>query len=196
MSQQPHELRLDTLVTPIGDALLVTDEDGVLRALDFADYEHRMQRLLRIHYGARTLLPGRAPQPLREALQRYFEGELQALGGITWGTAGTEFQRSVWRALTCIAVGVTTTYGELARALGVPKAARAVGLANGSNPVGIVIPCHRVIGADGSLTGYGGGLHRKEWLLRHEGALRQRRLGELSEPQQSSFQGMGRRSPG
>jgi methylated-DNA-[protein]-cysteine S-methyltransferase len=161
---------VDRMATPLGETLLVTDQDGVLRALDFTDYEHRMQRLLHIHYGDVALRQSRAPQQLRHRLQSYFAGDLQALVEIEWRTAGTEFQRSVWRALTTIGAGKTTTYGALARALGAPKAARAVGLANGSNPVGIVVPCHRVIGADGALTGYGGGLHRKQWLLRHEGA--------------------------
>jgi methylated-DNA-[protein]-cysteine S-methyltransferase len=155
--------------TPIGAALLVTDTEGVLRALDFADYRARMQRLLRLHYGAIELQAGRPPPQLRDALARYFDGELAVLADIAWCTAGTEFQRTVWRALTRIAAGTTTTYGALARTLGIPNSARAVGLANGSNPVSIVVPCHRVIGADGTLTGYAGGLHRKQWLLRHEG---------------------------
>jgi methylated-DNA-[protein]-cysteine S-methyltransferase len=163
-------LSIDQLPTPLGTTLLVSDAAGVLRALDFADHETRMLRLLRLHYGAVTLQPGRAPPQVREALARYFAGELTALREISWHTAGTQFQRTVWRALTHIAAGTTTTYGTLARTLGVPNAARAVGLANGSNPVSIVVPCHRVIGADGKLTGYGGGLHRKQWLLCHEGA--------------------------
>jgi methylated-DNA-[protein]-cysteine S-methyltransferase len=167
--QSPVVLSVAEVETPIGAALLVSDADGVLRALDFADYEARMRRLLRLHYGAVELHSGRAPLQLRDALIRYFDGELTALAELTWRTAGTELQRTVWRALTRIAAGTTTTYGALARTLGLPNAARAVGLANGSNPVGIVVPCHRVIGADGTLTGYGGGLHRKQWLLRHEG---------------------------
>jgi methylated-DNA-[protein]-cysteine S-methyltransferase len=171
MQSQPAHLQFDRLATPIGEALLVTDREGVLRALDFADHEQRMHRLLRIHYGGISVRQGFVPQPLRHRLQRYFEGDLVAIEGIEWRTAGTEFQRSVWQALTTIGVGTTTTYGALARALGMPRAARAVGLANGSNPVGIIVPCHRVIGADGALVGYGGGLHRKQWLLRHEGAL-------------------------
>ena len=84
--------------------------------------------------------------------------------------AGTDFQQSVWRALCDIPVGTTISYGELARRIGNPKAVRAVGLANGANPNGLIAPCHRVIGANGSLTGYGGGMHRKKWLLEHEGA--------------------------
>jgi methylated-DNA-[protein]-cysteine S-methyltransferase len=171
MKQQAVSWHLAEVPTPIGTALLVSDTEGMLRALDFADYAARMQRLLRLHYGHVELQPGPLARPLRSALARYFDGELTALASIAWRTAGTPFQRKVWQALTHIAPGTTTTYGALAHALGIPKAARAVGLANGSNPVGIVVPCHRVIGADGTLTGYGGGLHRKQWLLRHEGAV-------------------------
>jgi methylated-DNA-[protein]-cysteine S-methyltransferase len=170
MKQRPGiALSVAEVETPIGTALLVTDTEGALRALDFADYRARMQRLLRLHYGSIELHAGRPPPQLRDALARYFDGELTVLADIAWRTAGTEFQRTVWQALTHIAAGTTTTYGALARTLGIPNSARAVGLANGSNPVSIVVPCHRVIGADGTLTGYGGGLHRKQWLLRHEG---------------------------
>ena len=105
---------------------------------------------------------------MRAALDAYFAGELGRLDEISWRTAGTEFQRSVWQALTRIPVGETRSYGELAAAIGRPKAVRAVGAANGANPVSIVVPCHRVIGADGSLTGYGGGLPLKRKLLEHE----------------------------
>jgi methylated-DNA-[protein]-cysteine S-methyltransferase len=170
LSGRPDRLQLDRISTPIGAALLVTDEAGVLRALDFDDCESRMLRLLRIHYGSMSLSGGVAPADVRSNLLHYFDGELDALRRIAWATAGTQFQRSVWNALVGIASGQTLSYGELARLLGKPDASRAVGLANGSNPVGIVVPCHRVIGATGKLTGYGGGLHRKHWLLRHEGA--------------------------
>jgi methylated-DNA-[protein]-cysteine S-methyltransferase len=164
------QLLLDRIATPIGTALLVCDEAGILRALDFDDYRSRLLRLLRVHYGNMPLAEAAAPAELRSSLQRYFEGQLDALRGIAWATAGTAFQRSVWRALVAIAPGHTMSYGELARSLGLPDAARAVGWANGSNPIAVVVPCHRVIGANGKLTGYAGGLHRKDWLLRHEGA--------------------------
>jgi methylated-DNA-[protein]-cysteine S-methyltransferase len=170
VQERPVSLALDRIASPIGEVLLVTDEDGTLRALDFHDYETRMRRLLRIHYGEIPLANGAAPRPVREAMRRYFDGELAATTAILWRTAGTAFQRSVWNALTRISPGTTTSYGALAKRLGVPQASRAVGLANGSNPIAIVVPCHRLVGANGSLTGYGGGLHRKEWLLRHEGA--------------------------
>jgi methylated-DNA-[protein]-cysteine S-methyltransferase len=127
--------------------------------------------LLRRYYGPGIeLAPGPAPAAVRDALDAYFAGRTDALAGLAWKSAGTPFQLAVWRALCDIPVGETISYGELARRIGSPKAVRAVGLANGANPVGLIAPCHRVIGADGRLTGYGGGLHRKRWLLRHEGA--------------------------
>jgi methylated-DNA-[protein]-cysteine S-methyltransferase len=167
----PEALRLERLATPIGVALLVTDEAGRLRAFDYGDYEPRMMRLLARHYGAVPLEPGAAPAVLKAALADYFAGDFAALGRIAWATAGTEFQRQVWAALTTIPVGQTLSYAGLAAKIGRPKAVRAVGLANGANPVAVVVPCHRVIGAGGALTGYAGGLERKRWLLAHEGAL-------------------------
>ncbi len=169
-AKPPETLRLERLPTPIGVALVVTDEHGLLRAFDFEDYEPRMMRLLRLHYGATPVEPGPAPASVKASIARYFAGDLKALDEVPWATAGTDFQRSVWAALTTIPPGQTLSYRALAERIGRPKAVRAVGLANGSNPVALVVPCHRVIGADGSLTGYGGGLHRKQWLLDHEGA--------------------------
>jgi methylated-DNA-[protein]-cysteine S-methyltransferase len=100
----------------------------------------------------------------------YFLGDLSAINSIPVTTGGTSFQRDVWAELRTIQAGTTLSYGALARQLGRPKSARAVGLANGANPVSIVVPCHRLVGADGSLTGYAGGISRKRWLLIHEGA--------------------------
>ena len=169
-SKSPECLRLDRLKTPIGESLIVTDEAGYLRALDWADRESRMVRLLRLHYGSVVPTSGTAPGHVKRVLQNYFDGELGCLATIEWRIAGTPFQRSVWTALTAIAPGETRSYGALARKLGCPRSVRAVGVANGSNPISVVVPCHRVIGADGSLTGYGGGIERKRWLLNHEGA--------------------------
>ncbi|MGH6864012.1 MAG: methylated-DNA--[protein]-cysteine S-methyltransferase [Methylocella sp.] len=166
----PETLRLDHLQTPIGTALLVTDEAGVLRAFDFENFEARMARLLRRHHGATNLEPGAAPRAVKNPVSRYFDGDLQALDEVFWATDGAPFQRSVWAALTTIPAGETLSYRGLAERIGKPKAVRAVGLAIGANPVAIIVPCHRVIGADGSLTGYGGGLARKQWLLDHERA--------------------------
>jgi methylated-DNA-[protein]-cysteine S-methyltransferase len=165
----PETFGLDRLKTPIGVALLVTDADGVLRALDWEDYEPRMRELLRLQYGAVSLREGRASRELKAALSGYFKGELDRLKSIKWRVTGTPFQRKVWNALPRIKAGTTMSYGALAAKLGMPKAMRAVGHANGSNPISVVVPCHRLIGAGGSLVKYGGGLERKRWLLEHEG---------------------------
>jgi len=125
-----------------------------------------MHRLLKLHYGKVNLTPGHTP--IRKQIDAYFEGDLKAITRIPVQTAGTKFQREVWKALITIEPGQTRTYGQIAATIERPKAVRAVGAANGANPVGIVVPCHRVIGADGSLTGYGGGMERKKWLLAHE----------------------------
>jgi methylated-DNA-[protein]-cysteine S-methyltransferase len=170
-NKQPESLRLDRMATPIGEALIVTDETGSLRAFDWADRESGMARLLRLHYGSLVPESGAAPGGVKRLLQRYFEGDVACLGAIEWRTGGTPFQRGVWTGLTTIAPGETLSYGALAAKLGCPAAVRAVGTANGSNPISVVVPCHRVIGADGTLTGYGGGLERKRWLLNHEGAV-------------------------
>jgi methylated-DNA-[protein]-cysteine S-methyltransferase len=163
------ELTLDRLVTPVGEMLVVTDAGGAVRALDFADYEPRMMRLLARHWGPVTLAPGRVPEKVRDAIAAYFAGYLTALDGLEVKTNGTAFQKDVWAALRRIPVGTTVSYGQLAQAIGRPKAVRAVGLANGGNPVGVIVPCHRVIGANGTLTGYAGGVERKRALLEHEG---------------------------
>jgi len=160
-------LSLDRFASPLGDILLVF-EDEALCALDFRDYEHRMQRLLRLHYGAVSLTEAAAPAAIRAPLTAFFTGDWAALDGITVATGGTPFQRMVWAAVRRIGPGTTQSYGAVAAAIGRPGASRAVGLANGANPVAIVVPCHRVIGANAALTGYGGGLGRKAWLLAHE----------------------------
>jgi methylated-DNA-[protein]-cysteine S-methyltransferase len=160
-------LSLDRIPSPVGEILLVFDGD-VLRALDFHDYEVRMRRLLALHYGAPALQRQPAPRALRDPLDRYFAGDFRAIDAITTATGGTEFQREVWIALRQIPPGQTMGYGKLAAMIGRPNASRAVGAANGANPIAIVVPCHRVIGASSALTGYGGGLPRKAWLLDHE----------------------------
>jgi methylated-DNA-[protein]-cysteine S-methyltransferase len=164
-------LLIDRIETPIGEMLIVADHDGNLRAVDWTDHETRMHRLLGLHYvedGFR-LEAARNPSRLTNAIGSYFAGELTAIDTLPVQTAGTSFQRAVWRALREINCGSTVSYAKLAERIGRPTAVRAVGLANGSNPIGVVVPCHRVIGADGSLTGYGGGIERKRWLLKHEG---------------------------
>jgi methylated-DNA-[protein]-cysteine S-methyltransferase len=170
----PRTFFIDRVESPIGTMLLVHDPEERVRALDFHDFEARMRHLLRLHYGrdgADFIVASRtAPAAIRQALADYFAGDLAAIDAVPVATAGTSFQREVWAALRRIRAGTTISYGALGRELGHPKSVRAVGLANGANPIAIVVPCHRVIGTDASLTGYGGGIDRKIWLLTHEGA--------------------------
>lgn len=162
---------LDRLATPIGPLLIVTDEAQRLRSMEWEDHQPRLEKLLRRYYGVEgfDLREATRPSAARSALQAYFEGELDAVARLAIVQPGTEFQRMVWAGLRRIPAGQTLSYGQLAAKLGRPTATRAVGLANGANPIPIVVPCHRVIGADGSLTGFGSGLPRKRWLLDHEG---------------------------
>ena len=170
-SPESLKLTIESLDTPIGVLRIVTDGAGALRAVGWLDLEERLQRDLRRQYGAGgfRLEADRATSAVSRSIRRYFAGELSAIDALPVETGGTPFQRTVWRALRGIACGTTVTYSELAARIGRPAAARAAGAANGANPVGVVVPCHRVVGADGSLTAYGGGLERKAWLLRHEG---------------------------
>lgn len=158
--------KLERLKTPLGE-IFITSTDGAICNLEFADTEERMQKLLARHFGDIELEPAKRG-PFAKALEAYFAGEVHAIDGLPVKTNGTEYQERAWAALRRIPVGETRSYGEQAKDMGDPNGARAVGLANHLNPVGIVVPCHRVIGADGSLTGYAGGLHRKRWLLEHE----------------------------
>lgn len=161
---------LERLPTPLGTMLLVSDAAQRLRALDWQDYEERMHLLMRRQYAGRPLPLAAAGQPSRAALamQAYFSGDIAAIDQLEVGLGGTDFQRQVWRELRAIPAGQTISYRELAQRAGRPAAVRAAGAANGANPVGIVVPCHRVVGSDQALTGYAGGLHRKQWLLEHE----------------------------
>ena len=162
-------IEVGELATPIGTIVVVV-RDGRVCALDFEDVpEHRMARLTRRLGG---MAPRRVADPsgVVGKLRAYLAGRLDVLATIDVVTAGTPFQEAVWRAMRDIPAGETLSYGELARRIGQPAAVRAVGAASGANPVALVVPCHRVVGTDGSLTGYGGGLHRKRWLLAHEGA--------------------------
>jgi methylated-DNA-[protein]-cysteine S-methyltransferase len=164
-----ERLLLDRMETPIGTAMIVTDAEGCLRAFDWSEFEPRLARLMRLQIDREvTLADGRAPAAIRAAVADYFAGDLGRLDAIPCRAGGTPFQREVWTALRTIPAGTTLSYAALAARIGRPRAVRAVGLANGANPIGVVVPCHRVIGADGTLTGYGGGLERKRWLLAHE----------------------------
>jgi len=161
-------LFLDKLSTPIGDLRLVADERGYLRVVFFADHDGEIRSHLSKRYGPSgfVLQNARDPHGLTQSLTRYFAGELGAIDGLPVEAAGTSFQREVWQALRTIRCGTTTSYGKLAGQIGRPTAVRAVGAANGANPIAVVVPCHRVIGASGSLTG----MERKRWLLEHEGS--------------------------
>jgi methylated-DNA-[protein]-cysteine S-methyltransferase len=167
---EPLKLQMDRFDTPIGELVIVADHDGNLRAVEWIDHDDRLHKSLRLHYGLGgfRLEPASNPSGLSDVMKRYFAGELTAIDELPVRTAGTPFQRDVWRALRQIPHGTTVSYARLAEQIGRPKAVRAVGLANGSNPIGVVVPCHRVVGSDGSLTGYGGGIERKRWLLQHE----------------------------
>jgi methylated-DNA-[protein]-cysteine S-methyltransferase len=165
---QHARLFIDRLETPLGPAILIADDRGALRMHMWADADQTWRTLFRQRYGNAEPVPRRDPFGHSAALARYFDGEITALDTIPVAFTGTPFQEKVWHALCTIPAGTTLSYGALAARIGQPKAVRAVGLANGSNPIGVVVPCHRVIGSNGSLTGYGGGLERKRWLLQHE----------------------------
>ncbi len=160
----------DRIQTPIGDMTLLA-ADGVMLLLEFVDAEGRVEREISARFSEAEIVPSANPFGFSDRIANYFAGDLHTIDTIPTDGGGTEFQRRVWAGLRQIPCGVTISYGELATRLGDKNAMRAVGLANGRNPISIVVPCHRVIGANGSMTGYGGGMARKEWLLRHEGAL-------------------------
>ena len=160
------KLQSATLETPIGQVrLVVRDEQLVL--LDFADNEARIHKLLEKRFSSHTLEPAALPE-FSSAVEAYFAGELSLIHTLPVDSGGTAFQQGVWSALTQIPIGATWSYLELARFIGNPAAVRAVGMTNGLNPISLALPCHRVIGANGSLIGYAGGLQRKKWLLEHE----------------------------
>lgn len=161
-----HRTRIDT---PAGAVVLVRRGEKLV-ALVYEDRWKGMPEALERRFGKVSLEPDPGGGAPAAAFRRYLAGELSALDAVEVDTAGTPFQESVWRALRRIPPGRTMSYTELARAVGSPSAVRAVAGANARNPVSIVVPCHRVIAADGSLAGYGGGVPRKEWLLVHEGA--------------------------
>lgn len=162
--------RLERLPSPLGELALVLDDAEHLRTLGWSDREDRWRGDLRRRHGDGVRL---RPAPVRssaaEAIDRYFAGDLRALDTLAVAPGGTPFQAAVWQALRAIPPGTCLTYAQLAARLGRPTAVRAVGHANGANPISLVVPCHRLVGADGSLTGFGGGLARKAWLLAHEG---------------------------
>jgi methylated-DNA-[protein]-cysteine S-methyltransferase len=162
------KLLFDTIQTPIGQVILVVENQN-LCFVDFEGNEGRMKQLLEKRFGQYQLESAKNPCGYSTKLEAYFAGDLNAVNDIPVSTGGTQFQQKVWLELRQIRAGATRSYGEMASKLGQPTASRAVGMTNGLNPVSIVLPCHRVIGASGTLTGYAGGLERKRWLLEHEG---------------------------
>jgi methylated-DNA-[protein]-cysteine S-methyltransferase len=160
-------LFVERLRTPIG-SLLITHDGTALANIAFADREERRAGELSRDFPDAQI--NRAPEGTRfaEALTRYFDGDIHAIDKLPVIAFGTDFQRRCWKALRRVPPGTTRSYGEHARAIGRPRAPRAVGAANGFNPISIVVPCHRLVGSDGSLVDYGGGLERKRWLIDHE----------------------------
>lgn len=167
------DLSQQEIESPIGTIYVVSDKTH-LRALDFVGNETRLQRILTNQYGRYTIQSSAGSIGIAARLKDYFEGDLHAGDRLAMATNGTEFQEQVWAALRAIPAGKTVSYSDIANEIGRPNACRAVGLANGSNPIAIFVPCHRVIGANKSLTGYAGGIERKQWLLEHERMLTER----------------------
>ena len=165
-----HCFLTERIETPLGPMILVA-KDGVILLLEFEDSSDRVLRQMKARFGEVELQTATNPFGITDTIKSYFAGDILALYNMLTDGDGTEFERRVWAELKRIPVGTTVSYGSIARKLGDVQHSRAVGTANGKNPIAIVVPCHRVIGADGSMTGYGGGINRKEWLLRHEGAL-------------------------
>ena len=161
------ELFIDRIEFELGQILVVTDGEA-LCAVDFSGYEQRMIKLLLLRDKSVRLVEKVNPQGFSQRISAYLAGDLNSIAEIPVRTGGTAFQQQVWLALRTILPGTTATYGELAKSIDRSQAYRAVGLANSLNPIAIVLPCHRVVGANGSLTGYAGGLDRKQWLLQHE----------------------------
>ena len=161
-----------TISTRLGEMLVLASDEG-LCALEFTGPKRpltRLQARLARHFPPHEIVDRRAPviTRTREWLAKYFDGTGADVSDLPIQMHGAPFEKQVWRALLRIPAGETRSYGAIAKAVGSPDAARAVGAANGANPIAIIVPCHRVIGSSGSLTGYGGGLDRKSWLLDHE----------------------------
>jgi len=175
MNNQPSLCFAERMASPVGDLWLVVDEVGALLELLFDEGKHAspdeaaLERRL-AKSGLELRWDSLRLDEVRTSLEEYFDGRRRSFD-LPLAPRGTDFQQRVWTELQRIPYGTTSTYGALAANLGQPTASRAVGLANGKNPISIVIPCHRVIGSDGSLTGYAGGLHKKEALLKLEGSL-------------------------
>lgn len=162
-------LAYEIVESPIGPLVLVSGADATLHVAEFADQPQRIRTALARHGTGFDALPRReGPSIAALALSTYFAGSIGAIDEIAAAGAGTPFQKAVWQALRRVPCGQSMAYSAMAEHLGRPNAARAVGHANGANPIAVVVPCHRLVGASGALTGYGGGVERKRWLLSHE----------------------------
>jgi len=166
MPKSATPLAIATLDTPIGPIRVAAHSGGLARVLFDTQKEEVLEEDPNPSDEAKQHL-----EAALQALREYFADERQSFGDLTLAPEGTDFQLSVWQALLKIRYGDTCAYRDIATSIGNPKAVRAVGLANGKNPIPVIVPCHRVIGANGTLTGFGGGLPAKKWLLEHEGAL-------------------------
>jgi methylated-DNA-[protein]-cysteine S-methyltransferase len=166
-------MRIDiaTIDSPLGK-LTIAARGRHVCLLHFGPASPSVRSSLQAWYPDAEMAENAEPGGAVRVLRRYFEGDLDSLDEIDVEVNGTTFQKNVWLALRSVKPGSTMSYSQLARQVGSPAAVRAVGAANGANPVALVLPCHRIIGSNGSLTGYGGGLHRKRWLLDHEGVKR------------------------
>lgn len=162
-------IQLGIVETPVG-RLTVAARGRRTCLLHFDASEKSARATLLKWYPGESIESCADPGAAATVLRRYFDGDLHALDEVDVDMNGTDFQKRVWAALRSVKAGRTSSYAALAKRIGSPAAVRAVGAANGANPVAIIVPCHRIIGANGTLTGYGGGLKRKEWLLRHERA--------------------------
>jgi methylated-DNA-[protein]-cysteine S-methyltransferase len=165
------QLQIATIDSPIG-RLTVAAHGPRVCLVTFGPASARVRESLKAWYPDATIEPAADPGGVVGVLRRYFDGDLHSLDEVEVELHGTSFQRNVWLALRGVKAGTTLSYAQLAGRVGTPSAVRAVGAANGANPVAVVLPCHRIIGSHGSLTGYGGGLDRKRWLLGHEGVKR------------------------
>lgn len=181
------KLAMDRIESPIGTIIVVASSDAMV-ALEFETCTDRMVSYLRGRFRDMTLETVSDPNGYSSMVRAYFGGDLNALQTVTTDGGGTPFQQQVWAALRSIPPGETRSYGELAGMLGRPSAARAVGMANSRNPIAVVVPCHRVIGADQTLTGYAGGIERKRWLLAHEGIVLEKETAKLNSAAYSAAQ--------
>lgn len=165
-------LSLAVLDSPVGPLAIACDEAGAVRGVSFGE---GLERAMRREYPGAAMTPGELPETVAKTLTEYFGGDASALDRVPWSldgaVAGDGFQARVWKALAQVPAGRTISYGEMAKRAGDPGAAQAAGVALNRNPIPLILACHRVVGADGAMVGFGGGLERKTWLLRHEGAL-------------------------